>query len=223
MGRARTAIILIAILSLGLAGCASRWTLETEVSTFTSGPAIAPGASYRFERLPSQQADEAAQRRLEAMAAPALARAGLMLDPAAARYGAQIHARVDAQYAPWGDPWFYGGRWAYGPYPRYGWHDPWRHGGWPGAWPGAWGPVFAAPAQTWYQREVGIVLRALPSREVVYESRARSDGPYANTDRVLPAMFDAALQGFPTPPRGVRQLTVEIGAPRADAPSPVKP
>ena len=44
----------------------------------------------------------------------------------------------------------------------------------------------------------------------VYESRAISDGPYFESAKVFPAMFTAALQGFPNPPQGPRKVNIQI-------------
>jgi len=54
------------------------------------------------------------------------------------------------------------------------------------------------------------VLRELGSHRVVYETRARNDGPYSADSAVLPVMFQAALQGFPNPPQGERRVDIEI-------------
>jgi hypothetical protein len=61
-----------------------------------------------------------------------------------------------------------------------------------------------------YQREVNIVLRHIGSNAVVFESKAINDNPWPDTDAILPALLDAALQGFPNPPSGVRRVAVEI-------------
>ena len=59
-----------------------------------------------------------------------------------------------------------------------------------------------------YVREVSLVLRDTASNQVVYETRAKHESPWADSLNILPAMFDAALQGFPTPPcQAVRQDT----------------
>jgi len=44
----------------------------------------------------------------------------------------------------------------------------------------------------------------------VYESRAISEGPYYDNAAILPAMFTAAMQGFPNPPAGPRQVNVVV-------------
>ncbi|SEJ00388.1 MULTISPECIES: DUF4136 domain-containing protein [unclassified Variovorax] len=204
MKRALSALLLAA----SLTGCATSWVVDSDVKSFSSLGAVAPGATYRFDRLPSQQADGARQESLEAMAAAALDKAGLRRDDTRAQYTAQIGARVTAGLSPWADPWLYSGPWGYagyGGYGGYGYHGRrWYGGGWYG------GPAFAPPANPWYEREVSVVLREVASNKVVYETRARNDGPYTSSAAILPVMFQAALQGFPNPPQGERRVDIEL-------------
>ncbi|MGJ7489007.1 DUF4136 domain-containing protein [Variovorax sp. ZT4R33] len=208
--RAFLALSALALLA-ALSGCATRWVVDSEVRSFSQLPAsgVAAGASYRFERLPSQQEGDAARgaAALEAMAGPALERAGLRRDDTAARYSVQLGARVTPTFSPWTDPWFHPG---WGPGSRFGlgYGRGWGGAGWYGA--GWYGPGFPPASTPWYLREVSIVLRELPSNQVVYETRARNDGPYSTDAAVLPVMFQAALQGFPNPPSGERRVDIEI-------------
>ncbi|VTU15937.1 DUF4136 domain-containing protein [Variovorax sp. RA8] len=198
-------------LCTGLAGCATRWVVDSDVRSFSSLGAVPAGATYRFERLPSQQASEAQQQQLEAMAGAALERVGLRRDDANPQYTAQIGARVTAELSPWADPWYFHGAWTPG-YRPWGYGAGWHGRGWYGG--GWYGPAFTPPANPWYAREVSIVLRELPSNRVVYETHARNDGPYTASGAVLPVMFQAALQGFPNPPAGERRVDIEIPAAR---------
>ena len=196
MRRALTALFLIASLS----GCATHWVVDSEVKTFSSPGTIAAGATYRFERLPSPQVDPARQAQLEAMAGAALAKVGLRSDEARPAYSALIGARVTTELPPWADPWLYGpGVPGYGGLGR-----AWYGGGW-------YGPPLALPASNpWYEREVSVVLRDLASGQVVYETRARNDGPYNISADILPVLFDAAMQGFPNPPADARRVDIEL-------------
>lgn len=200
-------ILTAAALLILLSGCATRWVVDSDVRSFSSLPAadVAAGATYRFERLPSQQDGDGARgaAALEAMAAPALERAGLRRDDAGARYTAQVGARVTPTYSPYADPGFYPGWGPWGPRFGLGYGRGWYGAGW-------YGPAFPPAASPWYLREVSVVLRELPSNKVVYETRARNDGPYSADAAVLPVMFEAALQGFPTPPEGERRVNIEI-------------
>lgn len=210
MKRWLTSLFTMAALA-GLSGCATRWVVDSNVQSFSTLPATVPaGATFRFERLPSQQSGAAqeSQAQLEAMAQPALERAGLQRDDAAPRYSAQIGARVSAELSPWADPWLQAGPWG----PRYsGWALGYGHGPYRGFGYGGWyGPGFPPAANPWYDREVSIVLRELPSNQVVYETRARNDGPYSASPAILTVMFEAALQGFPNPPQGARRVDLEI-------------
>lgn len=200
-----------------LSGCATSWTVDSQVASFSRPPGPKAPATYRFERLPSQQAQEAAQLELETMAATALASVGLRRDDAAPRYSAQVNARVSVEWSPWADPWVYSGwgpRGPYGwgyygrPYPYYG--RGWYGGGW-------YGPAFAPASSPWYSREVSLVLRELPGNQIVYETRASNDGPYSSNGPILAALFQAAVQGFPNPPAGVRRVDVTINTGEAPA------
>jgi hypothetical protein len=55
-----------------------------------------------------------------------------------------------------------------------------------------------------------MLMRELSSGQVVFETRAVHDGVWSDTLAVLPAMLNAALQGFPQPPPGTRRINVEI-------------
>ncbi|MGR4869222.1 DUF4136 domain-containing protein [Variovorax sp. LARHSF232] len=187
-----------------LSGCATSWTVDSNVTSFSRPPGPKAPATYRFERLPSQQAQEAMQLELEAMASMAMASVGLTRNDAAPRYAAQINARVSVQVSPWADPWVYSAWPGYGyygrPWPYYGYGRGWYGGGW-----------YGAPAYNpWYLREVSVVLRELPGNQVVYETRASNDGPYNANGPVFAALFQAAMQGYPHPPAGVRRIDVVI-------------
>ena len=206
--------------TVALTGCATRWVVDSDVRSFSSLPADAAatvGATYRFERLPSQQGAGAEQqaKALEALAAPALESIRLQRSDTAPRYGAQIGARVGLTNSPWDDPWLgpwgYGGGWGPRSYVGLGVGVGRFHGrGWGGGGFGGWGSGWYGASTPWYSREVSIVLRELSSNKVVYESRARNDGPYSTDAPVLAVMFRAALQGFPMPPQGERRVDIEI-------------
>lgn len=180
--------------ALLLSGCAGGYLLETNVQAFSALPTVPANPSYRFERLPSQQASPV-QSQLEALADPALFKAGFKRDDAAPRYSVQVSARVQRVLSPWADPWDGFGGFGFGG---------------PGFGIGM-GTAFPRMEQPWFQREVGIVVRELPAGKVVYETHASGDGPWSDNTSVLPAMFDAALLGFPNPPQGVRRVNTQVG------------
>lgn len=192
---------------LVLSGCATTRVVDTQVQTFSQLPAVPVPASYRFERLPSQQSVPADQAQLEAAAEPALAKAGLVRDEAGARYSVLIDSTVQTttqlvdpwgygRYGPWG-PWGpYGRRW-YGGVGYYGWG------------PG-WGFQYDMWDRSYAQREVSVILRELSTQRVVYETRAVHESRWPNDPALLTPMFDAALSGFPQPPAGVRRVNIEL-------------
>ena len=191
-------VLLLAAATIVLSGCASTYTLDNQVQSFSQLAGVPTQPSYRFERSLSQQADPA-QQALEGLADPALFKAGFRRDDAAPRYSVQVSASTVRSLSPYGDPW---GPWGWG-----GWGVGFgrRHFGAAigGPWPGS--------DPYWFHREVSVVVRELASTKVVYETHAVSDGPWLDNRMVLPAMFDAAMQGFPTPPPGPRRVDIQVG------------
>jgi hypothetical protein len=190
-----TAFIAAAALLL-LSGCASTYTLDNTVQSFSQLTALPAPATYRFERLPSQQ--EPSQAQLEALADAALNQAGLKRDDANPRYSVQVSARVQLEVSPWADPWDRGWGWGGG----FGWRH--RH------WGMGFGVGSAFDSPPWYHREVNVIVRDLAANRVVFETRAINDGPWRESIHVLPAMFQAAMQGFPNPPPGPRTVNIEL-------------
>lgn len=193
----------VVLLAAGLlSGCATGYLLDNQVQSFSGLPSLPANPTYRFERLPSQQADPM-QAQLEALADPALFKAGLRRDDAAPRYSVQVAARVQRTLSPWADPLDHGwGPWG-GWGPGFGFHG--RHAGLGMHFP------LRSMEPPWHHREVGVVVREVGSGKVVFETRATNDGPWLDHNVALAAMFEAALQGFPNTPPGPRRVDVQIG------------
>ena len=192
-------LIAAAAAALLLSGCASTYLLDNQVQSFSQLAGLPAQPTFRYDRSLSQQADPT-QVALEALADPALHRAGLRRDDAAPRFSVQVSARTEQVLSPYADPYW----------------GPWGWGGWGvgyagrGAAIGFGGPWPRADSY-WFRREVNVVVRELPTNRVVYETRAINDGPVLDNRVVLPAMFDAAMQGFPTPPPGPRRVDIQLG------------
>ena len=187
-----TAMLLAAL----LAGCATTRMIDTEVQSFAGTPEAPRNATYRFDRLPSQEVamDQGA---VEAMATQALARAGPVLTADNPAYSVQVNLQIlrlprDPRY----DPWMSG----YGPG-----HAGMRFG--PGL--GGWGMFMETP---WYSIRLHLVMRNLGSGSVAFESTALFSSPWPDSSNIIPVMLDAALQGFPVPPSGPRTVTLELPA-----------
>lgn len=191
---------------LWLSGCSSMRLVDSDVQSYATSPPVAIGASYRFERLPSQQsqAEATQQTQLEALTEPVLAKAGLKRDDAAASYSVQIAVaiRVDP-YAPWDQPMI-------GWWPGFGFGLHSGHGRFIGQHPFMGIYSFGMSEQPYYWRQVSLVMRDLSTAQVVYETHAAHDGRWSDDKAVLGAMFEAALQGFPNPPPGPRRINIEI-------------
>lgn len=198
-------LFLVAVAVL-LSACASGpRVVDTLVTTQTAhapGTDLLPHARYRFVDHASAAAPgEPPLAQLQALAAAALARVGLMRDDVNATLTAQVNGQVVAH-------WVYTPGWGYP-----GWGYPgWGYGGWGGL-----------PDATQYLlSEVSLVLRDARSGQIVYDTRARHDGLRAG-DAVFTALFAAALQGFPTPPQGTRRVDIPLiplGEPQPGTPVP---
>lgn len=183
-----------------LSGCSSVRLVDAQVqavSTLPAGETIAQGARFRFERLPLQ-ATQLGTEQLEAMAQTALERVGLVRDDAQAQYSVLLGVRVSPYLVDtYGRP--MSGLWG----PGYGQFMIGSGGSMMG-----WGMRY--PPSPLYRREVSLLLRDLRSSQVVYETRAVNDNPWSDSNNVLAALFEAALQDFPNPPQTVRQINIEI-------------
>ncbi|MBU6503921.1 MAG: DUF4136 domain-containing protein [Burkholderiales bacterium] len=197
-----TAALLFGVLLLS--GCSGMITVENDVRAYSTLPAIPARATYRFERLPSQQADPSRQDRIEAIARQALAGVGMQFDDADPAYSVQVEVHV--QYPvppPWSGPWpawGFPGRYIVTPRGNVVWLDGF----------GGFGPYDGFYGPPWYLRTIRLTMRDLASSRIVYQTDAREDGPWANTDAILPAMFEAALRGFPNPPQGPHRVDIQI-------------
>jgi predicted small secreted protein len=206
--RLLTATLLLTSLLLG--GCASVRLIDNQVQSFSKLGTLSSPATYRFERLPSQL-DDPKQSVIERMAAQALEKVGLQLADSTntstvaspTPYTVQISARSERDDAAnphallYSDPFFGLASRPRATHPGVGFYGSlfWV------------APVFPPP---YYRREVSLLLRETQGNTVVYETSARHDGPWHDTEHIFPAMFAAALQDFPNPAPGERLVGIEI-------------
>jgi hypothetical protein len=208
MKRVLTALVFGAVLAGLLGGGASSRLVNSDVTSFarwTPAPP-APGSSYRFERLPSQQAPNTAQ--LEGLAQAALAKVGLQHNPQAPTFSVQITALTqpilrsnwDGGYgAPFG-----GSGLSIGTGFGFG------SGGGSSVGIGFGFPLGGRMDPALYRRDLSLIIRDIRSNAVVYETRAISEDPWGDSTPVIAAMLDAALRGFPVPPAGTQRVSIEI-------------
>ena len=208
-----TRLALALLTTLALAGCAGTYRVDNAVQSYAhwsadiptgaQAPAAVPQApqTYRFERLPSQREGGSAedQNRLEAWTRTVLETHGWTVAeaPANAPWRVQVTATtVRNARSPWDDPW-----------------PSWRFRGQVVAGNGYfyWSPMFVVPMDMpWYQRKVAVVIRDAASGRVVYETRAGHEGRWNGTPALWQAMLQAALNGFPVPPSGSRQVDIDL-------------
>ncbi|MES2889459.1 MAG: DUF4136 domain-containing protein [Pseudomonadota bacterium] len=209
LGRA-PALAALALMTLGLAGCAGMNTLTSEVSSYGTWPADRKPGLYAFERLPSQQARSDQQQRLEAAARPALEAVGFKpaSDPKSAEFNVQLSARSSANERSRSDPFF---AWQAVPRP-YGvpgrpYYPGHGHGYGPGYGPGLWVVPMDLPS---YEREVVVLIRDAKQGQTLFESHAVNDGTSPTFRGLLGAMFEAALKDFPQAGPGPRNVTTAL-------------
>lgn len=206
MRRVLAAIFSMVTMASFMAGCSSLRVVENDVQAFYNwnGAPPAPGATYRFERLPSQQVIGAQQDYVEGLARTALARVGMELNPVAPRYSVQLTVSTQiVERLPY-DGIGYDG---------FGFATPgvFIAGGNRGSSLGLSLPMrFSDP---YYRRQLTLLVRDLDTNQVVFETRAVSDDVRSDTLSVLSAMLDAALTGFPQPGTQPRRINVPIGRP----------
>lgn len=184
-------ILAAATLSALLVGCGLPRKIDSDVQSFVGAlPAVTP-ATYRFERLPSQT-DASNPSQVEALAASALSKVGLTQASVQPRYNVQVTVHTtQVRQTPY----------------AVGLHGFWGMGTrWDG---GAFGFMSEPP---WYRHAVHLLLRDSTNFQPVFESSAQFEGPWSDTANLLPAILDAALQGYPNPPSGPRKVVIELPA-----------
>ena len=171
------------------------------MQSFAGVPTVASGASYRFERLPSQ-ANNPEAGLAEQQAQAAMTAVGLVRDDALAQLSVMV-GFSGTQYPadPWGRP--------IGP----GW-TPYGNvtiGTGIGSHIGlGMGMGMRFPPPTHYRREVSLIMRDLKSGQVVYETRASHSGPWSDSVPIFATLFQAAMAQFPNPPAGLRRVNIEL-------------
>lgn len=182
-------LVMVAVL---LGGCATTRKIDSEVRSFAGAMQAQNAASFRFEHLPSQQAAQALQDRLEELATAALVHKGLVRDDAAARYAVLLQVRAE-QYTGPAIPGVLPGHFMLEPHGHV-WHR----------WP------FLEMETTQYRHAVDVLIRDIASGQVVYESRAIHDGPWSDSFNLLPAILEAALHDYPQAAPVPHTVVVEL-------------
>jgi hypothetical protein len=202
----RRFLLALAAVTLGLlSGCASMRLIDSDVISVAAVPAgmNLQGATYRFERLPSQASNPEAGL-AEQQAQAAMTAVGLVRDDAGAQLSVLVGFGGNRYLAdPWGRPLAPG--WA--PYGSIAVGS--GFGGGFSSHIGV-GMGMRFPPPTHYRREVSLILRDLKSGQVVYETRASHSGPWSDSVPIFATLFQAALANFPNPPAGLRRVNIEL-------------
>lgn len=198
-----SSLTLVALSVALLSGCASMRLIDSDVVSVTAVPPNMRlhGATYRFERLPSQVHNPEAGL-AEQQAQSAMSAVGLVRDDANAQLSVLVGFSATQHMAdPWGRP--LGPGWP--PLDNMAIGSGWSRGSHVGV---SMGMRFPPP--THYSREVSVVMRDLKSGQVVYETRASHTGPWRDSVPIFATLFQAALSQFPNPPTGLRRVHIEL-------------
>ena len=192
-GSRATRLLLLAVLGLALTGCATNRLIDSSVRSFATATSDLPlesPFSFRFERLPSQQADAQTQDRLEEMALPVLAQQGLVPDALAPRFTLELRMAVESinQSGP------FHAHWGFGTIGSGWWSQP--------------GSMGLEPTR--YRYSVHLLLRDATNKTVVFESTATHEGPWSDRAAVLPAVLLAAVQDFPQGSDKARRVLIDL-------------
>lgn len=183
----------LTMLVMLLVGCATSRMIDSDVQSFVGTVPAVTGATYRFERLPSQVAN-GMQDRIEAMTEEALEHVGLHRSDTAPRYLVQVSVGSEGMRNPYARP------------PRFGMVL------------GANGLWYERPLldldPPWIRHRVHLLLRDNAKGQVAYETSAVFEGPWGDTLNLLPPMLEAALKNYPEP--GSHKVVVELPAPEKD-------
>lgn len=185
---------------LVLGGCATTRIIDSEVRSFAGVTPPAQPASYRFERLPSQDLQSYAQERLETIAQPLLESVGLRKEVTEPKYALVMKASVEAIENP-----TYSRSWK-----RQQWLD--RDG------------FMRLPSMglmlepSWQRYSVSLVLRDIASSQTVFESSAQHMGPWSDTQQLLPAVIRAALSDYPNAQPQPHSVFIEVSPTVATSP-----
>ena len=194
--RSSIAVVSLAWVTVVLTGCATSRNIDSEVRSFGGPTPITAGATYRFERLPSQ--DPKAQEPLELAAQKVLTAKGMLRSDGPARYSVQV--RLDASVLlPDALQ-----RWANSPF-----YDRIVIGPDGSVWRQVRRPLLDP---TWYRHSLQVVVRDLGDGSVAFDTRAVHESPWSDTPNLIAPLIQAALSDFPQAQPAAKTVVVELPA-----------
>lgn len=185
---------------LVLGGCATTRVIDSQVRSFAGVTLPAQPASYRFERLPSQNFQIHVQDQLETIAQPLLESVGLRKADTEPQFALVIKATVDAIENP-----AFSRSWK-----RQQWLERDRLLLFP--------PMGLMLEPPWYRYSVSLLLRDIASSQTVFESSAQHIGPWSDTQQLLPAVIRAALSDYPRAQPQTHTVFIEVSPTSATSP-----
>lgn len=205
----RTLLILIALSSLLLSGCAS--FIRSDVIAFHDWPADMPNKVYAFDRKPDQQ-NNLEHQNYENLVRAELNRLGFVeaQNPRGAILKVALDYRVDARdvrvVEPVADPYwpYYYGHPYYGPYWR-GYYGPFYDPFWYGA------PVrYREAYYEVFKRQLNVQITQIRDGKKLYDVTVDSDGGNGSLAFAMPYMVKSAFEDFPGRNGIPRRVKLEI-------------
>jgi hypothetical protein len=202
-----TQAVLLVLLAVGLAGCATTSTVSARVTSFQQWPADAVGERYRFVAADPSQNNNLEYQSFQDTVRAGISSTGLVEagkgQPARFdvlfRYGvAQTQVMVRRPY----DPYFYNG---FGP----GFYG--RGGYWGGGWGGYWGPDWIDVPTVAYRNTLSLEIHdAARNGTEVYRATAYSVSGGDKLLRIMPYLVRAIFDNFPANNGSEREVTYNV-------------
>jgi hypothetical protein len=184
----------LALATVVMSGCATSRNVESEVRSFSGRTPIPSGASYRFERLPSQTPESTEP--LEKAAQKVLSAKGFVRTDAQASYSVQLRMEAGVMVPDALQ------NWANSPFPDRVVVAPdgsvWRQVRRPLLDP------------TWYRHSLQVVVREIAGGSVAYETRAVNESPWSDTPNLITPLMEAALGDFPQSQSAPKAIAIEL-------------
>ena len=196
----RTVLTVTAALALLLGGCAT--TIRSDVTTFHQWPAQLQEKTYVFD-APPPQGDTLEYRSYQNLVRAQLSKLGFQ--EAAGSPALQVSMRYQTIDVPVRvvqaiDPFYYPGRYGYGPF---------RHRGYWGG--GFYDPFWGAPRYEMverhvYQRDLQVAIRSARDGKPLFDVTVHNNSGEVSTPALMPALVQSAFEGFPGPNGGARRI-----------------
>lgn len=190
LARLHSMLVCSALVML-LSACTHLRDVDSTVQAYSTLASLPQPATYRLERLPSQTGPGNSFAALEPLVTQAFAAIGLQPNDTAPRLLVQVTTEASILQPPMYPPGF---AWGW----QYRSHGLYAH------------RMLREQPPPLYRRAVGVVMRDTQTQQVVYETRALHEDVWTDDPRIYGVLLQAALQNFPYPTQGERQVRLPM-------------